>query len=130
MDIKDFYVGQKVIYLDFEGRSKYEKAVITEGYVKKVGRKIVTIGKSADGNLGTGFVVDKCGLCLRVNPGANYFSKYDLAFADEKQLEQYVEYQELKLWGARLDANRLSYETLKKIYDIVKKRELTFLLIL
>lgn len=121
MDVKDFYVGQKVIYLDFEGRSKYEKAVITEGWVKKVGRKIVTIGKSADGNLGTGFVVDKCGLCLRVNPVANYFSKYDLVFADEKHFKQYIEYQELKLWGSRLDISNVSYETLKKIYDILEK---------
>lgn len=121
MDVKDFYVGQKVIYLDFEGRSKYEKAVITEGWVKKVGRKIVTIGKSADGNLGTGFVVDKCGLCLRVNPEANYFSKYDLVFADEKHFKQYIEYQELKLWGSRLDISNVSYEALKKIYDILEK---------
>lgn len=121
MDIKDFYVGQKVIYLDFKGRSRIEEAVITEGYVKKVGRKNVKIGRFADDEYGTNFVIDKSGLCLYVNPTATHFNDYDLAFTDEKQLEQYVEYQELKLWGARLDINRLSYETLKKIYDIVKK---------
>ncbi len=123
MNVKEFYVGQKVVYLDFKGRSRIEEAVITEGYVKKVGRKNIKIGRFADDEFGTDFVIDKSGLCLCVNPTATRFNDYDLAFADEKQLEQYVEYQELKLWVTRLDANRISYETLKKIYGIVKKED-------
>ena len=48
MTIKDFKVGDEVIYLDYNGRSKVEQATINTGYVIYVGRKVVRLGKFKD----------------------------------------------------------------------------------
>ena len=45
MTVKDFKVGDEVIYLDFNDRSSVEQATIKTGYVKYVGRKVVRVGK-------------------------------------------------------------------------------------
>lgn len=46
MTIKDFEVGDEVVYLDFNGYSTPKRTTLRKGYIINVGRKIITISKN------------------------------------------------------------------------------------
>lgn len=119
MTIKDFKVGDEVIYLDFNGRSNVEQATIKTGYVKYVGRKVVRVGKFKDDEYGYDFVISDSGLCLKVNFNCSCFSERDLVFRSKEDYEAYTKYRELKTWAYRFDFGKLPYDKLIKIKEIV-----------
>lgn len=118
MTIKDFKVGEEVVYLDFNGRSSIEKATVKKGYVKYVGRKIVRVGKYKDDEYGYDFVVGDSGLCLSVNYNYCGGSNHDLVFRNITDYEQYMRYRELKTWAYGFNFNRLPYDKLLMIHNI------------
>lgn len=114
MTIKDFKVGDEVVYLDFNGYSTPKRTTLRKGYIINVGRKIITIGKQPDFSCGFKFTIDDNNMCLRSS------DNYDLAFKDLEQYGRYVEYNELKHWAYRFDFDRLPYDKLIKIKEIVE----------
>ena len=120
MTIKDFKVGDEVVYLDFNGRSNIEQATIKTGYVNYVGRKIVRVGKFKDDECGYDFVVGDSELYLEVNNSCSCFSRYDLVFRNKEDYEAYTKYRKLKTWACRFNFNRLPYDKLIKIKEIVE----------
>ncbi len=123
MTIKDFKIGDEVIYLDFNGRSNVEQATIKTGYVKYVGRKVVRVGKFKDDEYGYDFVISDSGLCLEVNYNCSCSSRYDLVFRSKEDYEVYTKYRKLKTWAYGFDFDRLPYDKLSLIYDIVTQKE-------
>lgn len=117
MTIKDFKVGDEVVYLDFNGYSTPKRTTLCKRYIINVGRKIITIGKQPDSFYGFKFTIDDSNmyLCSKDN--------YDLAFKDLEQYGHYVEYNELKHWAYRFDFDRLPYDKLSLIYDIATQEE-------
>lgn len=120
MTVKDFKVGDEVIYLDFNGRSNVEQATIKTGYVKYVGRKIVRVGIYKDGEYGYDFIISDSGLCLEINHDYSCFSRYDLVFRSKEDYEAYIKYRELKTWACKFNFDRLPYDKLIKIKEIVE----------
>lgn len=116
MIIKDFKVGDEVVYLDFNGYSTPKRTTLRKGYIINVGRKIITIGKQPDSSYGFKFTIDDNNMCLR----STNIGIYDLAFKDLEQYGRYVEYKELKYWAYRFDFDRLPYDKLIKIKEIVE----------
>jgi len=123
MTIKDFKVGDEVVYLDFNDRSSVEQATIKTGYVKYVGRKVVRVGKFKDDEYGYDFVISDSGLYLEVSHNRSYYSKYDLVFRSKEDYEMYTKYRELRTWAYNFDFNRLPYDKLLMIYDIVTREK-------
>ena len=123
MTIKDFKVGDEVVYLDFNGRSSVEQATIKTGYVKYVGRKVVRIGKFKDDEYGYDFVISDSGLYLEVNYNYSCYSKYDLVFRSKEDYEMYIKYRELKTWACYFNFKGLPYDKLSMIYDIATQKE-------
>lgn len=119
MTIKDFKVGDEVIYLDFNDRSSVEQATIKTGYVKYVGRKVVRVGKFKDNEYGYDFVISNSGLCLEVNHNHSGYSKYDLVFRSKEDYEMYIKYRKLKTWACCFNFKGLPYDKLIKIKEIV-----------
>lgn len=120
MTIKDFKIGDEVIYLDFNSRSNVEQATIKTGYVKYVGRKVVRVGKFKDDEYGYDFVISDSGLCLEVNFNCSCCSRYDLVFRSKEDYEMYVKYCELKTWAYKFNFGSLPYDKLIKIKEIVE----------
>lgn len=120
MTIKDFKIGDKVVYLDFNGRSSIEQATIKNGYVKYVGRKIIRVGKFKDDEYGYDFAISDSGLYLEVNYGCSCFSRYDLVFRSKEDYEMYIKYRQLKTWACKFNFDRLPYDKLIKIKEIVE----------
>ena len=120
MTIKDFKVGDEVVYLDFNGRSNVEQATIKTGYVKYVGLKIVRVGKFKNDEYGYDFIVSDSGLCLKVNFNCSCFSEHDLVFRSKEDYEAYTKYRELKSWAYRFNFDILPYDKLIKIKEIVE----------
>lgn len=120
MTVKDFRVGDEVIYLDFNGRSNIEQATIKTGYVKYVGRKVVRVGKCKDDEYGYDFIISDSGLCFEINYNCYCSSRYDLVFRSKEDYEAYIKYRELKTWACKFNFNRLPYDKLIKIKEIVE----------
>lgn len=120
MTVKDFKVGDEVVYLDFNDRSSVEQATIKTGYVKYVGRKVVRVGKFKDNEYGYDFIINDSGLYLEVNHNHSCYSKYDLVFRSKEDYEAYTKYRELKHWAYRFNFDRLPYDKLIKIKEIVE----------
>ena len=114
MTVKDFKVGDEVIYLDFNGYSTSKRATLRTGYIINVGRKIITIGKQPDSFYGFKFTIDDSNMCLCSS------NTHDLAFKDLEQYGHYVEYKELKHWAYNFNFNWLPYNKLIKIKEIVE----------
>lgn len=114
MTIKDFKVGDEVVYLDFNGYSTPKRTTLCKRYIINVGRKIITIGKQPDSSYGFKFAIDDNNMCLRSR------DNYDLAFKDLEQYGRYVEYNELKHWAYRFNFDILPYDKLIKIKEIVE----------
>lgn len=122
MTVKDFKVGDEVIYLDFNGRSNVEQATIETGYVKYVGRKVVRVGRYKDDEYGYDFIISDSGLCLEVNYNYSCFSRYDLVFRSKEDYEAYIKYRELKTWAYKFNFDRLPYDKLLMIYNIATQK--------
>ena len=119
MTVKDFKIGDEVVYLDFNCRSSIEQATIKTGYVKYVGRKVVRVGKFKDDEYGYDFVISDSGLYLEVNYNRSCCSRYDLVFRSKEDYEMYVKYRKLKTWAYSFNFNGLPYDKLIKIKEIV-----------
>ena len=117
MTIKDFKVGDEVIYLDYNGYSSDKRTALKKGYVISVGRKIITVGKLKDSSFGFRFVIDDSKLFLRTNESDIHI--HDLVFKTQEDYDLYVKYKELKHWAYRFDFDRLPYDKLIKIKEIV-----------
>lgn len=117
MTIKDFKVGDEVIYLDFNGYSTPKRTTLRKGYIINVGRKIITIGKQPDSFYGFKFTIDDSNMYLSSS------NTRDLAFKDLEQYEHYVEYKELKHWAYNFNFSGLPYDKLSLIYDVATQEE-------
>jgi hypothetical protein len=120
MTVKDFKVGDEVVYLDFNGKSNIEQATIKTGYVKYVGRKVVRVGKFKNNEYGYDFIISDSGLCLEVNCNCSCSSRYDLVFRNKEDYKMYTKYRGLKHWAYRFNFDRLPYDKLTKIKEIVE----------
>lgn len=116
MTVKDFKVGDEVIYLDFNGYSTPKRTTLRKGYIINVGRKIITIGKQPDSSYGFKFTIDDSNMYLR----STHISIHDLAFKDLEQYGRYVEYNELRCWAYKINFGWLPYDKLIKIKEIVE----------
>lgn len=121
LSIKDFKVGDEVIYLDYNGYSSDKSTTLRKGYIIKVGRKIITVGKYKDSSYGFRFVIDDSKLFLRTNE-INY-NIHDLVFKTQEDYDLYVKYKELKRWAYSFSFDRLPYDKLLAIHDIATKED-------
>lgn len=121
LSIKDFKVGDEVIYLDYNGYSSDKSTALRKGYIISVGRKIITVGKYKDSSYGFRFVIDDSKLFLRTNE-SNY-DIHDLVFKTQEDYDLYVKYKELRRWAYSFNFDRLPYDKLLAIYDIVTKED-------
>ena len=117
MIIKDFKVGDEVVYLDFNGYSTPKRTTLCKRYIINVGRKIITIGKEPDSFYGIKFTIDDSNMYLSSS------NTHDLAFKDLEQYGRYVEYKELKHWAYNFNFSGLPYDKLSLIYDIATQEE-------
>ena len=114
LKIKDFEVGDEVVYLHFNGYTTPKRTTLCKRYIINVGRKIITIGTKPDSSYGIKFVVDDSNMYLSSN------DTYDLAFKDLEQYTRYVEYNDLKHWAYRFNFDGLPYDKLIKIKEIIE----------
>lgn len=121
LSIKDFKVGDEVIYLDYNGYSSDKSTTLRKGYIIRVGRKIITVGKEKDSSYGFRFVIDDSKLFLRTNESD--YNIYDLVFKTQEDYDLYVKYKELKRWAYSFNFDRLPYNKLLAIHDIVTKED-------
>lgn len=121
LSIKDFKVGDEVIYLDYNGYSSDKSTTLRKGYIIRVGRKIITVAKWKDSSYGFRFVIDDSKLFLRINESD--YNIYDLVFKTQEDYDLYVKYKELKRWAYSFNFDRLPYNKLLAIHDIVTKED-------
>lgn len=121
ISIKDFSVGQEVIYLDFNGRSSFENAKKKTGYVIKVGRKLITISRFANSNYGYDFVIEPNKQFLHTSE--KYCHVYDLVFKNSDDYDTYLKLRKLKFWASRFHFDKLPYDKLLMIHDIATQEE-------
>lgn len=116
ISVKDFKVGDEVIYIDFHDRMYLESAITRTGYVTCVGTKLVHVSTiKGDKRIGIPFIVDKTGLCLCTHNSR----KNDLVFKSNEDFRSYNHYLALKQWIAKFDFTNLPYDKLLMIYNIV-----------
>ena len=116
ISVKDFKVGDEVIYLDFHDRMSLENATMRTGYVTHVGTKLIHVSTiKGEKMIGIPFVVDKTGLCLCTHNSR----KHDLIFKSNEDFHSYNHYLAIKQWSATFDFTNLPYDKLLMIYNIV-----------
>ena len=112
LNFADFYRGRTVYVLNFHYRNDFEKATLEEVVIDSVGRKYVSVGRDQ-------FFLNSARndlyLTQKVNGGtANYM------FLTKEDYDRYVEYRELSKWFHSITHDKLTYEQLKAIKEIIE----------
>ena len=117
MTIKDFKVGDKILYLNFHDRGDISKATLSEGYISSIGKKYISVSKDMTGFYCNRFVIDASEMCLSL-PYGNGYHINDLVFRNKEDYHKYIEWLELRQWVYKFNFNTLPYDILKKIKEI------------
>lgn len=118
MNVKDFGVGDRVYVLRYNAyRSKEPK--IIEKIVEKVGKKYVYVCKEKNTFEQCFEKHDMRENCLIEKTTLN---DKDLLFATLEDVNDYIDFETLKRWFWKLEANELTLNQLRKIKDIVDKK--------